>query len=505
MKRVINKIVFSLALVSVLTSCGKDFLNTDYNEGVDLEDALTTVPKVETAVTGAYYNLINYRFAGRDVIAMGDIASDLSNHNYATNHFTNIFNYNISETNIYLKEIWEYGYKAVSLSARIIEAGEKLLPTVSPVEKYTLNHSMAQAHGIRALAYHYMVNIFALPYKVDDTTNITTNNGINNGMQLGLPLVDKPIPAFSKVSRSTIEKTYQAINSDIDAAIRYFEGLDPKSYAPEAAYINTASMYAFRARVALAEQKYEDAIVAAKKAQELAENMFGKKELAYTTKEVVELYKTNQDNRENLFYIARSASEHFSANSIGTLYSNYGVRPNDAYVALLSDSDVRKVLPTYKGGKYMGIASGSSFNPAISSIPLFRLPELHLIIAESHLKKATPDIAEAKKALLVVASRDRAYVTDSNGDGTMNKVLPDAGEALFDSLKNERARELFWEGHRISDLKRWGKKVSVENGRRKYFEIWKFCYPIPADEVNSGFGVVQNPNWSNALPPAPTN
>ena len=32
------------------------------------------------------------------------------------------------------------------------------------------------------------------------------------------------------------------------------------------------------------------------------------------------------------------------------------------------------------------------------------------------------------------------------------------------------------------------------------YDISQFCYPIPNDEINAGFGIEQTPNWNNYLP-----
>ncbi|HBX91219.1 MAG TPA: RagB/SusD family nutrient uptake outer membrane protein, partial [Alistipes sp.] len=70
----------------------------------------------------------------------------------------------------------------------------------------------------------------------------------------------------------------------------------------------------------------------------------------------------------------------------------------------------------------------------------------------------------------------------------------------------ERARELFQEGHRLYDLRRWGDNASVyaysaPEIKFSYndYKISDLVFPIPVDEINSGFGVKQN-DWSGTLP-----
>ena len=124
---------------------------------------------------------------------------------------------------------------------------------------------------------------------------------------------------------------------------------------------------------------------------------------------------------------------------------------------------------------------------------------MELIIAEAKLRTAQPDLNGAKEALLTVAKR--------NSKITSADDLGNTKEEVFAFLKDERARELFQEGFRFYDLRRWDEKADVyanveDQVSYKYtnYDISQFCYPIPNDEINAGFGIEQTPNWNNYLP-----
>ncbi len=121
---------------------------------------------------------------------------------------------------------------------------------------------------------------------------------------------------------------------------------------------------------------------------------------------------------------------------------------------------------------------------------------MFLIQAEAYFKQN--DEASAKNALLVVAKRNTAITSVSD--------LP-SGDALMSFLQDERARELFQEGHRLWDLRRWNKTtnlVAEQFPAISFFyndvQVSNMVYPIPEGEINTGFGVVQTPNWQAVRP-----
>lgn len=80
--------------------------------------------------------------------------------------------------------------------------------------------------------------------------------------------------------------------------------------------------------------------------------------------------------------------------------------------------------------------------------PVFRLSEMYLIYAEAVLRQGTGgDLTTALNYINLV--RKRAY--GNTGGGTIG-----AGALTLDFILSERGRELFWEGHRRTDLIRYG-------------------------------------------------
>lgn len=147
--------------------------------------------------------------------------------------------------------------------------------------------------------------------------------------------------------------------------------------------------------------------------------------------------------------------------------------------------------------KYRNIrADGGSVSDPISEFadidfPIIRLPEMYLIYAEAVLRGGTG--GNAGTALGYINSiRTRAGASPiQQGDLTLQFIL------------DERARELYWEGHRRTDLVRYNQLTTAA-----YLWPWKGgvasgtavdskynLYPIPASNITSNSNLTQNPGY----------
>lgn len=482
MKKYIGYSILALALSAGFTSCGSDFLDNDPHQQVDTDKAITSAAELASALNGIYYQMGRSQFVGRNLIATGDVASDNSNHSGKTSHFYNIFNFAINENNAYLSDMWETGYKIVDFSTRAILAGNKILNgefgPVSEADKAEVYSQLGQAYGLKAYATFMMANIYALPY---NSANASTK---------GMVLVNEPIKPFEKVSRASLQETYDFVLDNITKARECYAQNDVES--PNGYYMSSAAIEALAARVNLYMANYDQAASAAQKSIDLKEGA-----LIYDAAKYAALFEATDINSEDIFVVGKAANDNLSANSLNTLWSNYGVsysaELNKLYYTDTIKVDDKKVvvedirLPLVKttGGKYKGLPN----NAAVSNIPVFRLPEMYLILAEAKLAKG--DIAGAQEALLVVAKRNPAIEEVSD--------LPATKDELLTFIIEERRRELYQEGHRLFDARRLGLDMKVTNGTQ-LLDAEKFVFPIPNKEINSGMGVEQNEGWSQNLP-----
>ena len=124
---------------------------------------------------------------------------------------------------------------------------------------------------------------------------------------------------------------------------------------------------------------------------------------------------------------------------------------------------------------------------------MFRLGDAYLIYAEAFLRGGG---GSQQTALYYVnALRVRAY-----GDSSAVITAP---QLTLDFILDERSRELLWEGHRRTDLVRFGKFTGGS-----YVWAWKGgvqagaatdshldLYPIPSNELIANPKLKQNPGY----------
>ena len=142
MKNTAYHILIAFLLGVGFLSCS---LEPEYYQGKDSDEAITDPISAQTALTGAYSRFGAYAFAGRDVIALGDVATDLVFDLNRTTHLMTIWRYNITVTDPYLEEIWAYGYKVIDNTSRLIETCNKLYETADESDKASFDEILAQA------------------------------------------------------------------------------------------------------------------------------------------------------------------------------------------------------------------------------------------------------------------------------------------------------------------------------------------------------------------------
>lgn len=155
----------------------------------------------------------------------------------------------------------------------------------------------------------------------------------------------------------------------------------------------------------------------------------------------------------------------------------------------------RKFVPE---GNMGGALTDRAHTPI--NFPLIRYADVLLMLAEAY--NEVGQLSEAVSALNQV--RERAGMPGLNSGSAWLEVS--SKEQMFERIMHERAIELAGEGHRFSDLRRWGKAQQLLSGKiekgilgtnlfTRNFTERDYLWPIPAQEIEINPGLSQNPGW----------
>jgi SusD family/Outer membrane protein SusF_SusE len=195
------------------------------------------------------------------------------------------------------------------------------------------------------------------------------------------------------------------------------------------------------------------------------------------------LLKLYLDRPDHSYYIEKYASES------DTRWPFYTNGQN------LEIADISQFTEGYAVTKYKNVKSDGGAAKDLTFVdtdfPMFRLTDAHLMYAEAVLRR---DGSADQSALDAVnAVRTRAYNGSTVGNIT-------TAQLTLDFLLDERVRELLWEGHRRTDLVRFGQFTDGS-----YVWPWKGgvpagtavagcrdVYPIPSQDLNANRNLTQN-------------
>lgn len=148
-------------------------------------------------------------------------------------------------------------------------------------------------------------------------------------------------------------------------------------------------------------------------------------------------------------------------------------------------------IPKFKNVDVTG-TPGQDLTHPDTDYPMFRLADAYLMYAEAVMRGGSGgDVVQAVN--LVNEIRERAY------DATIGNIT--SSELTLDFLLDERARELYWEGHRRTDLIRFGEYTSMlwpwkRNEKAGLAsEDFRTLMPIPSAELLANPKLSQNEGY----------
>ena len=506
-----RKIIY-MFLMSVLV-CTTSCLDKFPDNAVSESKAITTVEEANQAVIGIYSSFLSSSLYSGYLTLLPDVQCDLV---YAVNGYSNnlgeIWRWDILATNSQIEAVYGSLYGIIGNCNFLLDNAAKLMPTlVDDDDIDELEVLCGEAYFARALAYSELVKLFCVDYKSDDDAKNQLGVALRTSYYSDQPIV-----------RSSLYDSYQQVLSDLDKAAEYLaldEDYDPAfdgylyNYS---AFFNEYTVYALRARVALYMRDYDDAVKYSSKVIDSKMYSLSSVNSEYSAGvSYYDLMWQNDLSTEVIWKVGFTASDHGGA--LGSIFFNYDYSsykpdyvPAKWVLDLYSQTDgrynafFRTATTGYSHGltwplvyKYWGnqdlYAEANLLNTSMPKV--FRLSEQYLIRAEAYCNLETPDYSKAARDLSTLrAARYTSGHSVALSEDNAMKVI-----------EEERVKELFMEGFRLQDLKRWGKGFerkpqdqSLSNGSSLKIDAGDplFVWPIPQHEIESP-GANIKPNASN--------
>ena len=308
---------------------------------------------------------------------------------------------------------------------------------------------MGQAYSLRAFYYFQLVNLYGRPYN-DSTTSPEKS--------LGVPLILTSNVSDSMPSRNTVAEVYQQIVSDLDHA---FEKLDVDKKSDDIYRMNFIAAHLLASRVALYMENWDSVISAANYVIQYHPALMDLND--FFPREVLsngsyKYYTIVGEQSVESIWVFGNINETFPNQNV----SSYNM--SKSLINLFDTKDLRSqfyylkvpdvLLPfvtTPAQARKWAITNGGAVTSFGCS---FRSSEAYLNRAESYIQKfiLTGDAKFEQEALNDLNTlRSKRFAPED-----FIPLTAMAGDSLLQFCREERRRELFFEGHRWFDLRRYG-------------------------------------------------
>jgi len=456
MKKILNKNLIAFASILTLASCEKRLDLYPYNS-IELSQSFQTIKDATTWNNGLYADLRGRVYGSynisQDVQAdQLNATLDFGNRNGNPHRWGSSF---LADDGA-LSGAWG-GYYGAIRNVNITIAGYDKIKTNNATELATLNKCRGDAFLARAYYYSELILRFAKAYDPATAAN-----------DLGVPLVLE-YDLEARPARATVKQVYDQILSDITRAKTNLANTPGLAGSNR---FNIDVAVALEARVRLYMQDWAGAMAAANTL------ITGNKYPLLNSVANLDRMWTNDLATEVIFNCAVvRQTEPANTNAVGINYPNMWV------------------VNKFPGNPALFTGTFTNYQQAPK---VFRFAEQILIFAEAANRLGGANDALALNALNTL--RVARGLSPRTGI---------SGATLTAEIRDERTRELAFEGFRLFDLKRWGlgftrgtpQNLGAINVGSNYNTINisasdpQFVWGIPTYDLNINTNLVQNPGW----------
>lgn len=452
------------------------------------------------------------------MLTMDSRGTDLVSENIGYNWFLHALDYRDIASDYYFTAMyWTSMYNHINAANEVIRAYSERKDD-SKFQFY-----LAQAYAFRAFNYFYLAQLYQQTY-------------VGNEDALCVPVVSESnmdVASTEGCARATVREVYDFILKDLDQSLHLLQQTEIER--PSKRYVNAEVIYGLRARINMVRGEWQ---AAAEDAQRVIEAGTA---TPYTIGEVSKptfndighsawLWGIDADEKDNPVRTGIcNWPSHMGSFSYG--YAQVGAwrKVSKSLYNAIPSTDVRKGwflngqgtsanlsaeqkeyaasigMPAYTQVKFapynnklstFGYDEETDTYTNASDIPLMRIEELYLILAEAQAMMGNTAKAVNTLNTFVTTYRDEAYECNAT-----------TAEEVREAVWMQRRIELWGEGHSYFDLMRMKKGVDRRGAGFEASYVYNIpsgdaalIYPIPDREMNSNVNLVQNPV---AEPPVP--
>lgn len=500
-----------ILFVALTALCAVSCLDKVPQSAIPQQQAMQTFDDAEQTVTGIYSLLKSSALYSGYLTILPDLQTDLV---YAVDGYSNTYGnfwlWTIRSTTSEIESVYASLYQIIANCNFYLDYVPRVVAATTDENKLNdLNTYTGEVYAIRALAYSELLKCYCKAYKPETAER-------ELGVVLRTTTLDKqPLP------RASLYDSYQQVIKDLERAE---ELLDEDDDAYSSAFVTRAMALALHARVALYMEDWQSAV---KYSTELIEsrNFALSSAVSYYTNNMTYFdYMWNYDVATEIIWRIGFTTTSYGG-ALGQSFLGFNVDytyyypdyvPAQWVLDLYSNSDMRYssyfyTLPTgYNHGlqwpllvKYFGnqdFINNALIYHTVMPKP-FRLAEQYLIRAEALCRQQTPNFSAASKDINTL----RAARIVSGGGVNLT------ADNYIEQIAAERVRELYMEGFRLHDFKRWGELYRGGEGFTRTPQSNSltegsslsvkaddplFVWPIPIHEIEAPGSLVQ-PNESN--------
>ncbi len=503
------KYIIAVALVLLTNSCGKEFLNEVPTGLLNIETFYSTPVDAEIGLTGAYSRIIS-KHTMQNIFWLTVSADEMTAANHAKSGIGSADYRDLATSSLYgMQGTYVMPYTGIcNLNLLLKKVPEIPETSFAPGRK---NELLGEAYFLRGYAYYMLAMIFRdVPIQLEVPTSSDPNDNFL-GKSPQQDVLNQAIADFDTAIALMPDKISGMLDHDI-------RGRGSKWAAK-----------AFKARILMWNEQWAEAY---KECQDIIDgNQFK------ITAKWVNIFAGENDNEEVIWQSQGQGRDKYDFMGVYRWYCDADpLAPQPPFMVEVGMTnmfekpykDVRLEYsvraigraagdPNYGGRavKHFHVPSGV-INQGVSdesrdkNFPLIRLAEVTLMKAEAIVQSgytlgAQQDVLDILNALRTRA-KDATFTpreTDSRypaaGGGCTGIVPLVLADVTLQAVKDEKRRELMFEGVRYLDLLRWSRMednyatvMTLVNS----VDTDRLYAPIPQEQIDANKGVlVQNPGY----------